>query len=377
MATANGIKLTLLIGVVPLPAPREVVDALASVKIETGAGETQAGFELVFDLPARSLLRTLFLITGGGGGVPMMRVVLSVQIGSVSEPVVDGVVTHVDTQNGPGGVGSLVVRGKDLSALMDVVEIPGLPFPAMPPSARVLLILSKYAALGVIPMVIPSIVDEPPLPTSRIPSQKGSDYAYIKGLARDAGHVFYLEPGPAVGSSRAYWGPEIRVGQAQAALSTGMDARTNVENLSFSFDKEKKRMPVVFFQEPNSKASIGIPIPDVTPLNPPLGAIPPLPPKLEYLNDTAHLGAGAALMRGLAYASQNSDSVFGTGSLDVVRYGQLLKARRLVGVRGAGLPFDGLYYVTQVSHDIQRGAYKQSFSLARNGLVSTVPGVPV
>jgi hypothetical protein len=83
------------------------------------------------------------------------------------------------------------------------------------------------------------------------------------------------------------------------------------------------------------------------------------------------------LMKGLAYAGQHSDSVFGSGSLDVVRYGRVLKPRRLVGVRGAGLPFDGLYYVTQVSHDIQRGSYKQSFSLARNGLISTVPKVPV
>ena len=48
-----------------------------------------------------------------------------------------------------------------------------------------------------------------------------------------------------------------------------------------------------------------------------------------------------------------------------------------MGVRGAGLPFDGLYYVKSVTHDIKRGEYKQSFTLARNGLVSTVPTVPV
>ena len=377
MSTANGIQLSLLIGPVPMPAPREVLDALVSVKVEMGSGDAQSGFELAFDLPARSPLRTLFLISGGGGGVPLMRVVLVVTIAGRSEPIVDGMATHVDMQAGSGGIGRLVVRGKDLSALMDVVEIPGLPFPAMPPSARVLLILAKYAALGVIPLVIPSLVDEPPLPTAKIPAQQGTDYAYIKRLAQDAGHVFYLEPGPVAGTSKAYWGPEIRIGEPQPALTTGMDALNTVEDLSFKFDKEKKRMPVVFFKEVYSKAPIGIPIPDVTPLNPPLGAIPPLPPKIEFLNDTAHLGPGGALMRGLAYAAQNSDSVFGSGTLDVVRYGRVLKPRRLVGVRGAGLPFDGLYYVTQVSHDIQRGAYKQSFSLARNGLISTVPKVPV
>ena len=38
------------------------------------------------------------------------------------------------------------------------------------------------------------------------------------------------------------------------------------------------------------------------------------------------------------------------------------KSRQLVGVRGAGLPFDGLYYVKSVTHDIKRGEYKQSFA---------------
>jgi hypothetical protein len=375
--SANGIQLSLRIGPVPIPAPREVVEALHSVKVEATGGDTQSGFELTFDLPKKSLLRTLFLLTGGGGGVPLMRVVLSVTLGGSTEPIVDGMVTTVDTVPGAGGIGQLVVRGKDLSALMDVIELPGFPYPAMPPSARVLLILAKYAALGVIPMVIPSIVDVPPLPTSRIPRQQGSDYAYVKQLAEDVGYVFYLEPGPVAGTSKAYWGPEIRIGVPQGALTTGMDRDTNVENLSFNFDREKKTMPVVFFHEQMSKAPIGIPIPDITPLNPPLGAIPPLPPKLHFLHDTAHLGAAEALMKGLAYAGKHSDSVFGQGSLDVVRYGRVLKSRRLVGVRGAGLPFDGLYYVTRVTHEIQRGSYKQSFSLARNGLISTVPKVPV
>jgi hypothetical protein len=53
-----------------------------------------------------------------------------------------------------------------------------------------------------------------------------------------------------------------------------------------------------------------------------------------------------------------------------------LKARKLVGVRGAGVAFDGLYYVSKVTHNIKRGEYKQTFELKRNGLVSTVPMVP-
>lgn len=377
MSLMQGIKLSLLIGPVPVAAPREVIESLVSAKVEAGSGDAQSGFELTFELPARSPLRTLFLISGGGGGVPLMRVVLVVSINGSDEVIVDGMATNVETVPGEGGVARLLVKGKDMSALMDVIAIPGLPFPAMPPSVRVLLILAKYAALGVIPKVIPSIVDEPPLPTDRIPSQQGSDYAYVKRLAVEAGYVFYLEPGPAPGTSFAYWGPEIRVGQPQPALTTGMDARTNVESLSFNFDRERKKMPIVYFQEANSKVGIPVPIPDITPLNPPLGLIPPLPPKIEKLTGTAHMSIAGALAAGLAFAGQNSDSVFGNGQLDVTRYGHLLKSRQLVGVRGAGEPFDGLYYVKSVTHQIERGSYKQGFSLARNGLISTFPTVPV
>jgi hypothetical protein len=372
----GGVKLSLYIGPVPVPAPRALLDALVEVKIDNGSGGTQSGFELSFDLPPRSPLRTLFLISGGGGGIPLMRVALHATVDGRVEPLIDGMATHVETRPGAGGVGQVVVKGKDLSALMDVIEIPGFPFPAMPPSVRVLVILAKYAALGVIPMVIPSLTDEPPLPTQRIPQQRGSDYAYINRLAADAGYVFYLEPGPAPGTTKAYWGPEIRVGAPQPALTTGMDALTNVEEISFDFDREKKKLPIVFFQEPISKASIGIPIPDVTPMNPPLGLVPPLPPHIEPLTDTAHLSVLGALSKGLAFVARNSDSVFGRGRLDVARYGRLLKSRQLVGVRGAGLAFDGLYYVSRVTHEIRRGSYKQAFELARNALISTFPTVP-
>lgn len=373
----GGIQLQLLIGPVPIPAPREVVEALASVKVQMGSGESQGGFEMSFDLPPRSPLRTLFLISGGGGGVPLMRVVLVVIIDGRSESIVDGIATNVETVPGAGGIGQLVVKGKDLSALMQVIDFPSLPYPAMPPSLRVLTILAKYAALGVIPLVIPSLVDEPPLPTKRIPLQRGNDYEYVQQLARESGYVFYLEPGPVPGTSKAYWGPEIRIGIPQPALTTGMDALTNVENISFNFDRQRKDMPVVYFQESVSKVGIPIPVPDLNPLAPPLGLIPPLPPNLRKLDDTAHLTTGAAFMRGLAHAAAHSDSVFGSGQLDVTRYGRVLKSRALVGVRGAGTPFDGLYYVKSVNHDIQRGSYKQSFELARNGLISTVPAVPV
>ncbi len=122
----------------PIPAPSDVVEALSSVKVDSGSGDSQSGFELTFEVPIRSKLRKLFLVTGGGalGGVPFMRVVLIVTLNGRAEPIIDGVATDIEAQPTESGVAKLIVKGKDLSALMDVQENPAIPYPAMPPSVR-------------------------------------------------------------------------------------------------------------------------------------------------------------------------------------------------------------------------------------------------
>ena len=81
-------------------------------------------------------------------------------------------------------------------------------------------------------------------------------------------------------------------------------------------------------------------------------------------------------MLGMAEAVKSADVVTGDGTLDVVRYGQVLRARSLVGVRGAGFAFDGMHYVDSVTHSLKPGEYKQSFVLKRNALIANVPVVP-
>ena len=163
----------------------------------------------------------------------------------------------------------------------------------------------------------------------------------------------------------------------QPALNLGMDVHSNVEALSFAVNQSGAELPIVFIQNPITKFPIPLPVPDVSLANPPLGLIPPMPKSIRLMKETAKLSPIAALGKGLAAAAGSSaDAVTGDGSLDVLRYGHVLKARQLVGVRGAGLSFDGLYYVKKVSSKLKAGEFKQSFSLARNGLISTLPLVP-
>ena len=161
-------------------------------------------------------------------------------------------------------------------------------------------------AFGVVPMVIPSVLEDVPIPIERIPRHQGTDYSYIRALAHEVGYVFYLDPGPGARREPAYWGPEIRLGAPQKPLDVALDGpHAIVKNLRFRFDKEKKELPVVFIQEPASKAPIPIPIPDVTPLNPPLGLVPPLPPRITLPEghgeaEPARRGDARARLRGPA-----------------------------------------------------------------------------
>ena len=372
----KGIHLTLMIGpAVPVPVTEEVLDALTGVHVTTTAGQT-SGFQLTFNLSHCSPLHTLFLISGGSL-IPLIRVIIIVTVNGTPEVLMDGVMTNHEVTAGNDSTNStLTVTGEDLTRVMDYLDCSGIPYPAMPAEARVFLILQKYALFGIVPVVIPSMANDLSVPVERIPEHKGTDLNYIRQLADETGYVFYIEPGPKPGMNMAYWGPEIKIGLPQPALNINMDAHTNVDSLNFNFNADSKMLPVVFMQDKTTKVSIPIPIPDITPLNPPLGVIPPIPKGIMQISGTAKLSPVQAALLGMARAAKSADSLSASGNLDVVRYGRVLKARQLVGVRGAGLAFDGLYYVKSVTHNIKQGEYKQSFQLSRNGLLSTLPEVP-
>lgn len=377
----KGVYLTILAGpVVPVPIPQVALNALQSVQINVYAQpRQQSGFRLEFTLSNNSPLQTIFLLAGAASIVPFIRVILVATINGIPNVLMDGVITKQEIAPGATSADSkLTISGVDLTAMMDLIPFDGLPYPAMPTEARVALILAKYALLGIIPVVIPTILSDVSSPTEEIPRQQGTDYKYIQQLADDCGYIFYITPGPVPGTNTAYFGPEVKVGVPQSALNINMDAQTNVESLSFSFNSEGATLPIFFIQpdETGLPIPIPVPVPSVSLLQPPLGLIPPIPSNVVLMDDTSNLSFAQAAMRGLTLAGRSNDAVSGTGTLDVVRYGRPLAARGLVGVRGAGIAFDGLYYVTSVTHDIKAGEYKQSFTLSRNGLVSITPRVP-
>ena len=373
----QGIHLSLMIGpAVPVPAPKSVVDALLSVQVTSG--KDKSGFQLSFAMSKHSVLQTTLLPAGYFDPITT-RVILIVTLGGFPNVIMDGVVTRQEmTPSSEPGQSTLTITGEDLSVLMDVVELKR-PFPAMDDTLQVLAVLAPYAALGVMPIVLPSLFLDFSPPTEKIESQTTTDLRHIQKLAERNGYVFYVEPGPLPGQSIAYFGPDIRIPVPQPALSVNMDAHTNVESLSFSLDGMAKEVLVVTVMDPiTGKIPIPIPIPNISVFQPPLGARPTFPAKIRFSDEWADLKVPSLLKRVVGRLLKGAaNAITASGSLDVLRYGRVLRSRMLVGVRGAGLAYDGLYYVDSVTHSIKRGEYKQSFQLSRDGLISNTPRVPV
>lgn len=371
----KGIHLTLMIGpAVPIPAPQSVVDALVSVQVTSG--KDRSGFQLTFAVSKDSpLLKTM--LPAGYFDPISTRVIIIATLRGFPHVLMDGIVTRQElAPSSEPGQSTLTITGEDLSVLMDVVELTR-PFPGMPKIAQLYTIMAPYAAFGIMPVLLPPIVSVINIPTSKIEAQTAeTDRAYVQRLARICGYVFYVEPGPVPGTSIAYFGPDIRLPIPQPALSINMDAHTNVESLSFALDGLAKKVRIVTILDPfTKKIPIPIPIPNINVFKPPLGLRPTPPSKIEFASDHSKKRPDEAAESILGFLMNNSDAITATGTLDVLRYGHVLRSRMLVGVRGAGLAYDGLYYVNSVTHNIKRGQYKINFALSRDGLISNTPKV--
>jgi hypothetical protein len=371
----QGIHLSLMIGpLLPVPAPKAVVDAVQSVQVTSG--KDKSGFQITFAVGKRSpLLNTL--LPAAYFDPMTTRVIITVTLGGRPHVLMDGIVTRQElTPSSEPGQSTLTVTGEDLGVLMDVVEMPFMRYPGMPVIARVYAILAKYAAFGIVPLAVPPFIDDVPLPSHEIPAQQGTDLQYLKLLADRCGYVFYIEPGPLPGQSLAYWGPDIRIPVPQKALGVNMDAHTNVESLHFSLDGLAKKVVVVTMFDPvKNRVPIVVPVPNINLFKPPLGLRPTPPAKVEFPDYMSAEEMPSVLNRVLGILARSSDAISVSGSLDVLRYGGVLRNRMLVGVRGGGLAYDGLYYVNSVTHTLKRGEFKQNFELSRDGLISNTPKV--
>ncbi|MBZ4415593.1 phage late control D family protein [Myxococcus sp. RHSTA-1-4] len=369
LAGELGVRLVLWMGrTIPLPPPPAVANALTRVEV-TNDADGGDGFQLTFSLSKDRVID--YGLVQDGTLAPFTRVVIGVLMGAVPEVLIDGIITHQElTASGEPGQSTLTVTGRDVSVMMDLEEKNGK-YENQPDFAIFTRIIAEYALYGLVPQALPTT--DIPIFLQRIPRQHETDLRFIQRMAQRNGYVFYVEP-VTFGVNKAYFGPEARLSVPLPALSTNLGPFSNVESLSFSLDGFSPVTTALALLEPISKT--GIPLPPLPSLRLPPLALMPVPARRKALErEAAKQGPGQAVATAVAAATRTPDPVTGSGQVDGVRYGAVLRARRLVGVRGAGFSFDGNYYIRRVSHRIERGRYTQSFSLSREGTGALLPVV--
>src|ERR1700677_591043 len=137
----SALYLTVLLGQVQaVPAPKVLMDALTSVEVNVSA-TSKSGFQLSFTLANSSPLQLYFLLAQGSP-VPFIRVVLVTASGGLPQVIMDGIVKHTEvTPDAMNGSSQLVITGEDLTALMDLTDSSGTPFPGLSADMRVTSIL--------------------------------------------------------------------------------------------------------------------------------------------------------------------------------------------------------------------------------------------
>jgi hypothetical protein len=374
-----GIQLTLLLGpTIAVPAPLPYLEALQSAEV-THSDQGRSGFQLTFQAGRSGMaalldypLLSLPLLR------PFNRVILIVTLNAMPRVLMDGIITH--QQLSPGnepGTGTLTVTGEDVSVMMDLEE-KNVEHPAQDETIIANKIILTYAQYGLIPLVIPPVVIDPPIPIERVPVQRATDLRYLQQMAERHGYIFYVSPGPAPFTNTAYWGPPVRLGLPQKALSTNLGPETNL--LSLSFQNNALGPTLVSGQVQDRQTNQTMPVQTFVSTRPPLVSQPAVLVNQPNVRTSRFQGSGLNTLQALARAQGQTDAstddvVTASGELDALRYADLLQARGLVGLRGAGYTYDGFYYVKSVTHSIRKGEYKQRFTITREGVGALSPVV--
>jgi hypothetical protein len=374
----SSLQLTLLIGpTVAVPVPPDVIDALDHVEV-THSDQGRSGFQITFNAGRGGPLGLMdYPLLSLPLLKPFNRVIVVLTFNAIPSVLMDGIITHQQlTPSNQPGASTLTITGEDVSVMMDLEE-KSVEHPAQDETVIALKLIASYAQYGLIPMVIPPTVIDPPLPIERIPVQQATDLDYLTQLAARHGYVFFVAPGPVPFANTAYWGPPVRVGLPQRALSVNMGPESNVERLNFRNDGLAPSLVTGQVQDRLSNQTM--PVQTFASTRLPLSSQPAWlvnqPNVRRQQLRQSGLTAVQAFARAQGITDASSDAVVAEGELDGLRYGGILQARSLVGLRGAGLTYDGFYYVKRVAHTVRREQYTQRFTVTREGVGTLTPVV--
>lgn len=390
----GGVTYTVLIGpgggppVVPLPPP--LITALQKIEVETSI-EMASVFRLRFAI-SQTLIGDWDLLMPQYEEAlfrPLTRVQIRIKVGiDIPKAVINGYITHQQVlYDDEGGGSTMEITGMDATVLMNLQE-KVITWPAAPPFYDGAIATAVFGQYGILPVVSPTLPFN--LDPTDMTVQRGTDIRFLKRLAQRNGFECFVQPQPQSGVDFGYFGPPMNIpGLQEAVLNVKMGAQTNVSEFKIRYDMVKPTLAVAagldsMTRSPSLAVSVA---PTVTP--PPTGGLYPMvapmgvedatvravagahPPPMVLPAQTGQMSLPALQIVNQAITNRSSWAVVAEGTVGADA--GVLYAGNTVNVRGAGLTFNGAYYVTRVSHvfDLAGCSYTQKFTARRNAVGMT------
>jgi hypothetical protein len=354
---------TVKVAMAPLPPP--FLTALTSIEVESSLEEASV-VRLHFELSQTAL---------GDWDVlqfdifrPLVPVSISVMLGKfLPETLVNGYVREVRLNNRtqPGASTLEVVAFDATATLMDQIEMP-MPHPNMSDSVIATTIFARYA---MIPMAFP-----PTAPGRTVmdttTTQRVTDIRLLREIAERNAYECFVQPDPLLGLDVGHFHPPQLMMPPQGVLSTNFGLATNMETFDVSNDMLEPTSALALWLDPSTKAPL--PAPGLAATEAPMGLEPALlrivPPPMVRPAATFSANYSEVLANSLSIANRSSRCVRGSGTVDGIKYGKVLRPGLPVAVRGVGREHSGNYYVTRVTHSVSTDHYTQSFEAWRNAV---------
>jgi phage protein D len=187
--------------------------------------------------------------------------------------------------------------------------------------------------------------------------QRGTDIQFLKSLATRNGFECYVELNPKTGEVEGHFHKPRLQQTTQGVLSVNLGPATNVNSFDARFDMLKpatvtaKNVDVHVRDQQDANSD--------NPEDKQLGDSSTVADtsRQVLLGGTGLAQTGELQTAAQAEVDRSSWAITAEGDVNTVAYGEVLRAKRPVEVRGAGLQFSGTYYVEQVLHTFTGDGY--------------------
>lgn len=198
--------------------------------------------------------------------------------------------------------------------------------------------------------------------------QRATDIQFLRQLAKRNGFECYVETNSDTGVVEGHFHAPRLQDPAQALISVNLGEATNVNSFRARYDMLRPATARATGLDIESQSSQDSQVSESSLTQ--LGKSSSLSgdrARQVLLTRTALYDSGDLQRMAQAFVDRSSLAIVADGDLNTAVFSKILRAKRSVEVRGAGLQFSGTYYVQKVLHTLTGDSYTQSFTLRRNG----------